>query len=110
MTRALQGDTCTKNAIDLKHIFVVAFNSDVEDKRAKNSDDSSASNILYTENELKVIETELSKTLTPEKVQNAMKILRGFQVGGSEKDLETGAVSDVKLELFMTFNDVNVDQ
>lgn len=97
LTIALQGDTCTKNAIDLKYIFVVAFSSDVENERAKNIDEDLSSNILYTENELKVIETELSKTLTPKKVQNAMKILRGFQTGGSEKDLESGAVSEVKL-------------
>ena len=95
MTLALQGDTCTKNRIDLKHIFVVAFNSDAEERKANNnnSEESLSSHILYTENELKVIETELSKTLTPEKLQNAMKILNGFKIGASERDMESAAVS-----------------
>lgn len=96
---ALQGDTCKKNAIDLKHIFTVAFSSDVDDKTAQNTDENSSSKLLFTENELKIVETELSKTLTPEKVQDAMKILLAFQHGDSDKDLASGAVSEVKLEL-----------
>lgn len=96
MTLALQQDTCTKNRINLRQILETAFVSDVEEKLAKKNEKSYLSNLLFTENELKIVETELSKSLTPEKVQNAMKLLRGFQNGDSEEDLESAGVSEVE--------------
>lgn len=92
----MQQDTCTKNRINLRYILETAFVSDVEEKLAKKNEESFVSNLLFTENELKIVEMELSKSLTPEKVQNAKKLLRGFQSGDSEDDFESAGVSEVK--------------
>lgn len=46
-----------------------------------------------TENDLKEIETRLAKTLTPFQLINAMKILRGFRNGATDKDIENAKVS-----------------
>lgn len=97
-TLALQGDTCTKNSLNLKNIFAIAFRSRTEDRNVNDADveDSISSKILYTENELKVIETELNKYLTSDKVSNAMKILRGFQMGATEQELDSSVVGGFK--------------
>lgn len=96
ITLALQGDTCVKNRIDLMRILITAFTSDVEEKIHTN-ERSSIANLLFTEKELEVIEAELGKTLTPEKVQNAMKVLRGFQNRDSGEEKKLAAVSEVEL-------------
>lgn len=103
---ALQGDTCEKNHIDLLRIFGTAFMSDVEDKisgKSGTNQKPSVSNLLFTNKELEVIETELSKTLTPEKVQNAMKLLRAFQ-NESVEDKKAASVSKDESVQMLTLN------
>lgn len=79
----------------MKKILETAFLSDVDEKLPNGNDGAYLSNLLFTERELNVVETELGKTLTPAKVQNAMKLLRGFQNSASGADLETTSVSAV---------------
>lgn len=94
-TLALQGDTCVKNRIDLMRILITAFTSDVAEK-SNAYDKSSVAKLLFTEQELGVVESELSKTLTHKKVQNAMRLLRGFQNLNSNEEKNEAAVSEIK--------------
>lgn len=85
---ALQGDTCTTNSIDAKHIRAVATNRTYEDVGAEHKEVGFVP-LQYTDDQLNLVEADLNQHHSSEKVQHAMKILRGFQ-----KDLETAIVSD----------------
>lgn len=95
-TIAIQGDTCTKNSVDLKHISTVAVNNSERYNNATNdaAKDTEAMKIIFTDSELQVVETELSKYLEPEKVQRALTFYRGFQKHASQQELESSTVSD----------------
>lgn len=73
MNIAMQQNTCTKKAIDLKHMIVVAFK--VNEKDMHEHDDLVSKLATCSEYQLKMIETDLNRHHTPEKVQHAMKIL-----------------------------------
>lgn len=68
----MQGDTCQENAIDLKHIVGVGLNREVDE-----SDHDITIDIKYfDDNQLGLIEADLNKTQTPERVQRSMTSLR----------------------------------
>lgn len=68
----MQGDTCVKNRIGTDYSTIIENAEAV----GKSSDLKSM---------LNYIETELSKTLAPEKVENAMKLLRSLENSEDEK-------------------------
>lgn len=88
---ALQGDTCTKNAIDLKYIVGVAYRINDEDELNKKY-----RNFVRTPNfsgkQLEVIDADLNKHFTLEKVQHAMKILRAYHSTGTHQQQESDVV------------------
>lgn len=90
LTIALQGNTCAKNRLDLKRIVEIALDETEGDNNPK--DDDVAIEIIFTDNQLNVVISELDKYLSPEKVQRARKIFRGFQRDASPEELESGSV------------------
>lgn len=76
---ALQGDTCTKNKIDLKHIVAVATNKSDEEINEKYKNGENISIKDFTNVQWDAIETDLSKNHSSDKVENAMKILREME-------------------------------
>lgn len=90
---ALQGDTCTKNSIDLIHIVAVANNKSDEEVITKYNKGMMPA-IDFTNDQLKIIEADLNKYHSSEKTQHAMTILRGFQNRESPKALESIEVYD----------------
>lgn len=96
LTIALQGNTCAKDRLDLKGIVetaladteVVNHNSQTDDV----TEDPQTIEITFTDNQLNAVIGELNKYLSPEKVQRARKIFRGFQQTASPDELESGSV------------------
>lgn len=89
---ALQGDTCTKNAIDLKDIVGIAYRiSDSEELNRKYRSFIRIPN--FNEKQLEVIETGLNKRYTSEKVEHVMKILRAYHNQGSHQQQEADTVN-----------------
>lgn len=86
MDLAFQGDTCVKNQIDSNRIFTAA-------KPPRDNEDSEEDLILFADLQLQVVENEFSKILTPEKVQNAMKLLRSLQESGLDEHMRMVWVS-----------------
>lgn len=77
MSLALQGDVECKKAIDLKQLLETS---------GKTMDG-------LTESDLKEMEDELTKVLTPKQKEHAMKILRSFREGAPEIESEAAVVS-----------------
>lgn len=96
LSLAMQGDTCTKNKIDLKHIVAVANNLSDEEINEKYgvARDIPGTEIEFTDDQFKLIETDLNKHHSSEKVQHAMKILRGLQKNAPLDVVESSVVSD----------------
>ena len=79
----MQGNTCTKNAIEMKHIFAVASNISEADV---------VTNIglvdqmkYFTDNQLKLIEADLTKHHASDVVERSMKLLSIIQRSGSSR-------------------------
>lgn len=91
----MQGDTCTKNKIDLKHIVAVANNKSDEEiiEKYGAARDMPGTEVEFTNDQLKVIEADLNKHHPSAKVQHAMKILKGFQPDASTDEKKSTAVS-----------------
>lgn len=89
LSLALQGDKCTINKIDMKHIVAVATGKSDEEIIAEDM-----INVVFNEGQLNVIEADLNKYHSSEKVQHAMKILRGLQNRASPEVFESTRVSD----------------
>lgn len=70
----MQGDTCTKNAIELKHMVAVAMKLN-EDDVHENFDLTSIVR-YFGQNDLGLIEADLNKYQTLERIQRSMKLLR----------------------------------
>lgn len=95
LTIALQGNTCAKNRLNLRRIVETALDGIEAENNSKNGDAAKDPQILeieFTDNQLEVVLAELSKYLTPENVQRARKIFRGFQRDASPEELESGSV------------------
>lgn len=78
MNIAMQQNTCTKKAIDLKHMIVVAFKGNEKD--VHEHDDLISKLATCSEYQLEMIETDLNRHHTPERVQHAMKILHLIKI------------------------------
>lgn len=79
---AVQGDTCLKNRIDLRLIFSnAAVLTAINEQQAKMYGET----INFAEEYLDRIKNSLSRTLTPEKVESAMKVIRSFENHEDEK-------------------------
>lgn len=74
MTLAMQQNTCTKNAIDLKHMVVVAFQ--IHEKDVHEQTDLMSKLTKCSEYQLNLIEADLNRHHASQNVQHAMKILR----------------------------------
>lgn len=74
MTIAMQQNTCTKNAIDLKHMVVVAFQ--INQKDIHEQTDLMSKLTMCSEYQLSLIEADLNRHHASQKVQHAMNILR----------------------------------
>lgn len=85
-----QGDTCTKNSIDLRHIIAIATNKSDEEIIAKYNDGDSES-LDLTDDQLKAVEVDLSKKHSAEKVERVSKIIRGLR---DPRTKELAEVSD----------------
>lgn len=87
----LQGDTCTQNNIDVMHVVAVATNKTygeiVEKFNAKGWIE-----LDFTDDQWRVVEADLNKYHSAEKVQHTIKILRGFQIHSSPEVIESTAV------------------
>lgn len=72
----MQGDTCTKNRIDFKHLIAVGYNISEEDATVKinNMDEQPLS---LNDDVLQVIEEDLKKYRPADSVQHAMNIFSG---------------------------------
>lgn len=70
----MQGDTCSENAIDLRHIVAVAQNLDDNDFHPDRDVTIDVKN--FTDSQMELVEADLEKSQTPEKVQRSMKLLR----------------------------------
>lgn len=79
LTTAMQGDTCTKNAIDLKHMVAVAININEDDVDANK--DSIIEVKYFNDNQMELIEADLNKYQTSERVQQSIKLLRIIRNG-----------------------------
>lgn len=88
LSLALQGDVEDKKAIDLKQLLETS--SSEEDSKSKEGGKTMDG---LTESDLKEMEDELTKVLTPKQKQHAMKILRSFREGAPEKENEAAVVS-----------------
>lgn len=88
---ALQGDTCTKNAIDLRYVVGVAYRISGEELNTKYQNFSSTLN--FTGKQLEVIEADLIKHYTSQKAEHAMKFLRAYHNVGTHQQQETNAVN-----------------
>lgn len=86
MTIAVQQNTCTKNAIDLKHMVVVAFQ--INEKDVHDQTDLMYEIKKCSEYQLHLIEADLIKHHAPHKVQHAMKILHLMKLW-SDRPIET---------------------
>lgn len=91
----MQGDTCTTNNIDFKHIIAIGYNISEADVKTMYGDvrylpDTA---ITFTEDQLKAIEAHFNKYHSSERVQRTMKILRGPQTA-TPQELESILVSD----------------
>lgn len=75
----MQGDTCTEDNIDVMHIIAIATGKTDEETLAKYKRGETLSLLNLTNDQLKLIEADLKSDHLSEKVQNAMKILRGFR-------------------------------
>lgn len=73
MTVAMQRNTCTKNAINLKHMIVVAFK--INEKDVHDDNDLISKLATCSEYQFGMIEIDLNRHHTTEEVQHAMKIL-----------------------------------
>lgn len=88
---ALQGDTCTKNAIDLKYILGVAYRISGEKLNIKYQNLSST--LSFTAKQLEVIEADLNKHFTSQKAEHVMKILRAYHSVRTHQQQEADAVN-----------------
>lgn len=99
LTLALQGPTCDgKNKVDLSKLLELTKGESSEEvKEVKEGDketkkDSSSSEEL-NDDELKAIEDELDKVVTPDQKKHAMRILGGFRKGVTENERGAATVS-----------------
>lgn len=95
LTIALQGNTCAKNRLNFRRIVETALGATEAESSSKNDDvakDPQTIEIVFTDNQLNEVVAELNKYLTPENVQRARKIFRGFQSDASPEELEAGSV------------------
>lgn len=81
---ALQTDSNDNNLKDLKQYLDRNIE---EDKETKSTQEG------LTEEELKLLENDFSKQLTPKQVQHAMSILRGLREGATPREREIAFVS-----------------
>lgn len=86
--------------IDLKEIIGHPYiRREMTEKQARNSNEkSSIVNPMFNEKQLQFIESELSKTLAPEKVQHAMELLRVMKEynANTYEDFREAGVSEVR--------------
>lgn len=75
------------------HIVAVANNKTDEEIMTKYNEGVIPA-LNFTDEQLKVIEVDLVKHHSPEKAPHAMTILRGFQIRGSRRELESFEVSN----------------
>ena len=92
----MQLDTCTKNNIDVKHATAVARNISIDEVNAQLQSMGHLP-LEFTDDQLKLIETDLNKSHSAENVQHAMQILRGFQNEASRHTQQSPIVSDKHL-------------
>lgn len=81
---ALQTDSNDNNLKDLKQYLEKDSSEDAETKSTQEG---------LTEEELKLLENDLSKQLTPKQTQHAMSILRGLREGATPREREIAFVS-----------------
>lgn len=97
MELALQGPTCVDNKkgkVDLHKLYALAISEDstpAGDDNKLTGDDSSSEEL--TDSELKAIDDELTKIVTPEQKKHAMRIFRGFRHGATENEKGAALVS-----------------
>lgn len=97
VTLALQGDACDSRIGLMDILENVSNMRKMEEEQAKSSDERSAiANSSLTEKQLQVYESGLSKTLTPEKVQNAMELLRSIPYRNTNEDKKLTGVSEIR--------------
>lgn len=87
LSMAVQGSTCDSRRIDLSQIFQSIRN---EETSAKASGKSSH---YMTQDELTIINAELSKLLNQQQTKHAMRILRGFRENAAENEKDVALVS-----------------
>lgn len=92
----LQGDTCTTNKIDLKHIAAIATNRTIEDINADYESTGQLS-LEFNDDQLKVIEGDLNKRHSSEKVQHTIEILSGLKKDTTMDAVRTAIVSSATL-------------
>lgn len=91
----MQQNTCTKNAIDLKHMVVVAFQINKEDVNEQT--DLISELAKCSEHQIKLIETDLNMHHASQNVQHVMEILRLLKFWknrfATEKEVNNAQVS-----------------
>lgn len=88
---ALQGNTCTRNAINLKYIVGIAYRINGDELNFKYQNLSST--LSFTAKQLEVIEADLMKHHTAQKAEHAMKILRAYHSTRTHQQQEADAVN-----------------
>lgn len=94
---AVQGSNCDGRRIDLNQIFQSIQN---EETRAKATGKASH---YMTQDELTIINSELSKLLTPKQTKHAMRILQGFRENATEDEKDAALVSFKTQRQFCSF-------
>lgn len=102
---AILGPSCgDKTKVDLKKMIDSSSSEEsketkdlMEIKQTKKNHevkaDSDSSSEELSENDLKEMEAELSKVVTTEQTNHAMRILRGFRKGATESERDAALVS-----------------
>lgn len=99
----MQGDTCTKNAIDLKHLVMIAF--EISEKEVHEIHKLISKLATCSEYQFEMIEADLNKHHTSEKVQNAMDILHAIKLYyvGTEQEANIARVRRLESDIFSNF-------
>lgn len=87
LSMAVQGSSCDRRRVDLSQIF--------QSIRSEERNATSRGKLSHymTQDELTIINAELSKLLTPEQTKHAMRILRGFRADATANEKDTALVS-----------------
>lgn len=95
MTIAMQQNTCTKNAIDLKHMVVVAFHINENDVHEQT--DLMSKLMTCSKYQFDLIEADLNRHHESQKVQHAMKILRQMKLWNNDPSGTNDGINNARV-------------